>query len=253
MWSSPPAPRPPWCDRMRFLNGHTIRDTITGLSAAVEARKQTPTGNALNVQIGPGDPISNIPVVMDLEHHQVHEGETYRAQDVQASLGVTTVKYSLTVPAASPDISPPHMVVSADIYNGAARVDIYAEATVAGGTAVPAYNRNRNSSNTATVAVKTGVTSTTGVLIESFYAAYSAIECSTAGTLSGSPAVVVASGFVAASASQKTVTSRAVTARYPLTLDAAGAVRALGTVTLLATGIGNTSALRAALSWRAVR
>ncbi len=49
---------------MRFLNGHTIRDAITGLSAAVEARKQTPTGNALNVQIGPGDPISNIPVVV---------------------------------------------------------------------------------------------------------------------------------------------------------------------------------------------
>lgn len=156
---------------MRFLNGHTIRDAITGLSAAVEARKQTPTGNALNVQIGPGDPISNIPVVMDFEHHQVHEGETYRAQDVQASLGVGTVKYSLAVPAASPAISPPHMVVSADIYNGAARVDIYAEATVAGGTAVPAHNRNRNSSNTATVAVKTGVTSTTGVLIESFYVA----------------------------------------------------------------------------------
>ena len=42
---------------MRFLNGHTIRDAITGLSAAVEARKQTPTGNALNVQIGPGDPV----------------------------------------------------------------------------------------------------------------------------------------------------------------------------------------------------
>jgi len=31
------------------------------------------------------------------------------------------------------------------------------------------------------------------------------------------------------------------------------AVRALGTLTLLATGIGNTSAIRAALSWRAVR
>ena len=29
---------------MRFLNGHTIRDAITGLSAAVEARKQTPAG-----------------------------------------------------------------------------------------------------------------------------------------------------------------------------------------------------------------
>ncbi len=41
----------------------TIRDAITGLVASVEARTTTPTGNALNVQIGPGDPISNMPVV----------------------------------------------------------------------------------------------------------------------------------------------------------------------------------------------
>lgn len=51
-------------------------DTQSGLTPWVEPRSQTPTGNALNVQIGPGDPISNIPVVMDFEHHQVHEGET---------------------------------------------------------------------------------------------------------------------------------------------------------------------------------
>ncbi len=50
-------------------------DAIT--IASVEARKQTPTGNALNVQIGPGDVISNIPVVTLFEHHQVHEGESY--------------------------------------------------------------------------------------------------------------------------------------------------------------------------------
>jgi hypothetical protein len=34
------------------------QDPTNGLSARVEPRKQTPTGNALNVQIGPGDPIS---------------------------------------------------------------------------------------------------------------------------------------------------------------------------------------------------
>lgn len=54
-----------------------IRDAITGLTASVEARKQTPTGNALNVQIGPGDVISNIPVVMDFGQHQIHEGESH--------------------------------------------------------------------------------------------------------------------------------------------------------------------------------
>ena len=40
-----------------------LRDPTTGLPARVEACTQTPTSNALNVQIGPGDPISNIPCV----------------------------------------------------------------------------------------------------------------------------------------------------------------------------------------------
>lgn len=49
-----------------------------GVIATVEARKQTPTGNALNVQIGAGDIISNLPVIMDYDHHQLHEGESFR-------------------------------------------------------------------------------------------------------------------------------------------------------------------------------
>jgi hypothetical protein len=47
-------------------------------TATVEDRKQTPTGKALNVQIGPGDVISSIPIFMDFDHHQLHEGETFR-------------------------------------------------------------------------------------------------------------------------------------------------------------------------------
>jgi hypothetical protein len=44
----------------------------------VETRVQTPTKTkAINVQIGPGDVISNIPVMIDYEHHQIHEGETH--------------------------------------------------------------------------------------------------------------------------------------------------------------------------------
>jgi hypothetical protein len=82
---------------------------------------------------------------------------------------------------------------------------------------------------------------------------YSAMESSTAGTLSGSPALVIASGFVAASNQTKASVTRSLSARYPITLDAAGAVRANGTLTLLATGIGGTSAIRAAVSWREVR
>lgn len=139
----------------------------SGLVPWVEPRAQTPTGNALNVQIGPGDPISNIPVVMDFEHHQVHEGETYRAQSTHAALGTTTVKFSITVPAGKY----PHMIVACDVYNGAAKVLLYAEATATGGTAVTAYNRERNSLNIPGTTIKAGVTSTDGSLIETFYVA----------------------------------------------------------------------------------
>jgi hypothetical protein len=84
-------------------------------------------------------------------------------------------------------------------------------------------------------------------------AAYSGMQASTAGTLSGSPALVIASGHVAASANAKSSVTRGLSARYPITLNAAGAVRANGTLTLLATSTGAASAIRAALSWREIR
>jgi len=64
----------------------------TGTSASVESRKQTPTGNALNVQIGPGDIISNIPVIIDYDHHQLHEGETFRWSVYIPSLAINATK-----------------------------------------------------------------------------------------------------------------------------------------------------------------
>jgi hypothetical protein len=145
------------------------QDPTNGLSARVEPRKQTPTGNALNVQIGPGDPISNIPVVMEFEHHQVHEGETHRVQSAQASLGTGTVKYGITVPVFSPTVHAPHMVLAVSIYNGSAKVLFYEGATFTGGSPITAYNRNRNSATTPTTTITGGVTSTDGTLIETFY------------------------------------------------------------------------------------
>lgn len=137
-----------------------------GTMAKVEARVQTPTGNALNVQIGPGDPISNIPVVMEFEHHQVHEGETYRVESIDTSLDSGTVKYAIVVPAGSY----PHMELQCDVYNGSTLVQIYEEATYTGGSLLSSINRNRNSSNLAETTVVGGITSTNGTLLESFYA-----------------------------------------------------------------------------------
>ncbi len=151
-----------------MTNIGTIRDVDGGV-AKVEARSQTPSGSALNVIVGPGDPISNIPVFMDFEHHQVHEGETYKAIDSQPSLGTATVKYAFAVPTFVNTIHAPHLLTEVDTYDGSARIDIYEGATFTGGTSTTKNNRNRNISSVSSASTVTGVTSTNGTLIDSFY------------------------------------------------------------------------------------
>lgn len=149
-----------------------IRDaTDPAKTAQVGAREQTPAGNVLQVQIGPGDLVSSLPVVMDFEHHQIHEGETFKVIDQQLSLGSTTVKYGIAVATYANTIRAPHMVISVDIYNGSARIDLYAEATFTGGTPLTARNRNRNVTTAAGSSITSGVTSTDGTLIDSFFVA----------------------------------------------------------------------------------
>lgn len=160
-------------DRLRSVNTGQLVTTLknsSGVEPSIEARKQTPTGNALNVQIGPGDPVSNTPVTIDHEHHQVHEGNSFRAEDLQTGLGAATVKYLITVPTFTNTIQGPHLVIFSDVYNGATLVQLYEGATATGGSAMTVYNRNRNSATTAGTTFKTGVTSTNGTLIKSFYA-----------------------------------------------------------------------------------
>lgn len=84
-------------------------------------------------------------------------------------------------------------------------------------------------------------------------ATYSAMEYNVAGATSGSPAIVLANGYVAAGSSVKIAVSRELRLRYPITLNAAGAARSLGTLTLLATAYTGTSAVRGSLNWREVR
>lgn len=84
-------------------------------------------------------------------------------------------------------------------------------------------------------------------------ASYSAFEYNTVGTISGSPALVIARGYVAASNQTKSITSAKFSNKYPITLDVAGAVRALGTISIIAHGVSATSAMRAILNWREIR
>lgn len=82
---------------------------------------------------------------------------------------------------------------------------------------------------------------------------YSAFEFNTAGTISGTPALVIQQGYVPSTNQVKAASSPRITNRIPITLDAAGAVRANGTLTVLVQGVGGTSACRAALNWRELR
>jgi hypothetical protein len=82
---------------------------------------------------------------------------------------------------------------------------------------------------------------------------YSAFEFNTAGTISGSPTIVIDAGYVGASAQTKGSQDTKAILRYPITLNAAGAVRSLGTISLIVTGIGGNSACQGDLNWREIR
>lgn len=78
-------------------------------------------------------------------------------------------------------------------------------------------------------------------------AAYSATEQTTAAGTLATPGYRIAGGYVGATASSKASISRALSSKAPLTLDYAGAQRAMGTVSLIVTGVGAASACRAML------
>lgn len=82
---------------------------------------------------------------------------------------------------------------------------------------------------------------------------FSAFEFNTAGTISGTPTVSLLSGYVASGAQTKSSTSSAFNNKYPITLNAAGAARANGTISVIATGITGTSAMRVSINWREIR
>jgi len=132
---------------MSFFDRIKILGADSATVATVEARKQTPTGNALNVQIGPGDPISNVPVVIEYEHHQVHEGEQHGYSNLTSSLASGSSKdFRVNVPAALDTIyEAPHMIFEV-ITTLEAEAYIYEDMTYTvgnGGTARTPHNRNR--------------------------------------------------------------------------------------------------------------
>lgn len=82
---------------------------------------------------------------------------------------------------------------------------------------------------------------------------YSSTEYNILATLSGSPSIVIDAGYIPASGANHIMVNTAVISRYPITLDAAGAVRPLGTLTLKATSLTGTQNCYASLKFREIR
>lgn len=92
----------------------------------------------------------------------------------------------------------------------------------------------------------------TGASWSAVNANYSGME-SSAGTISGNPDAVISAAYVAASAQSRGAVNYKLSNRYPITLDAAGAVRANGTLSILGTGLGAASNMYARFNWHELR
>lgn len=91
------------------------------------------------------DPVGPWLVVVDEVHHEIHEGESFTAHAGWASVASGTSKY-LRISVDS--VTYPHATFAGSA-SGAYTVEVFEGGTTsANGTAVPVYNRNRNSSKT---------------------------------------------------------------------------------------------------------
>jgi len=162
-------------------------DDVEDLLGDIKANQ---TNGTQNVQIGPGDPISNIPVFMPYDHHQIHEGETWH-WDVKIDNLAAAATYDIvfTVPVITPGagesiiVRCPHFRYSAEA-NDLCSFLFYEGPTVTGatGTAKTPINLERNGSYTPKLAILDQPTVTVvGTLIDAEYTITPAVGVSSGG------------------------------------------------------------------------
>lgn len=83
--------------------------------------------------------------------------------------------------------------------------------------------------------------------------AYSGTQVNTGATLSGSPAVVIDAGWVPATGSSQGLSNTSIISRYPITLDASGNQRTMGSISLVLTALSGTQACNAGIKYREIR
>lgn len=137
--------------RVIIASAADIAAIITGANTGVKG---------LRVYGGPTDPISDIPVGLDYDHHQNHEGEAYQWYYYNATLN-GTVNFRLSVPALTAVTRTPHFRIEY-VADTTTNLYFFEGPTVnAAGTATTTIrNRNRSSTNTPGMAIYTGSTFT---------------------------------------------------------------------------------------------
>jgi hypothetical protein len=124
-----------------------LRGIISQLADIIENKAQTPAKTKmLNVQIGPGDVISNLPVTIDYAHHQIHEGEAHIWCNYTAALNGTK-NIRIFIPVLTATTRTPHMVMEV-VADAAALIYLYEGTTwTSGGTdnSTSIFNKIRNS------------------------------------------------------------------------------------------------------------
>lgn len=98
-----------------------------------------------------------------------------------------------------------------------------------------------------------GIGTTVGGPFVPANATYSAIEVNYRGTLTGSPAIIFANGYLPATNQSKSNVTLSISTKYPITLDASGVARTMGRISLLASGMGASANMRAAFTWKEIR
>jgi len=93
----------------------------------------------------------------------------------------------------------------------------------------------------------------TGATYANTNTTYSITDFSINGTVNGTPAIVSSSGSVTASNQSKNSVQSTIKSRFSITLNSAGAVRDLGTCSVVVTGDGGNSTCTVTLRWKEVR
>jgi hypothetical protein len=107
----------------------------------------------------PIDSLTGSRPTIDSNHYMIHAGKSYHLISANASVASSsTCTIAITVPATGEIHA--YFGVST---NGPLKTEIYESPTISGGTAITAYNRDRDSTNAATLtAVKDPTITTTG-------------------------------------------------------------------------------------------